>query len=82
MEPFLGQISVFPYSFAPQGWAWCEGQVLPVAQNQALFSLLGSQFGGDGTKTFVLPNLKKQDDALGEGLRYAIAMEGTFPNRD
>ena len=57
MEPFLGQIGLFPYNFAPKGWMVCSGQVLPINQNQALFSLLGTNFGGDGRTTFGLPNL-------------------------
>ena len=58
MDPFLGQIVLFPYSFAPTGWALCQGQLLPIAQNTALFSLLGTQFGGNGTTNFALPNLQ------------------------
>ena len=57
-EPFLGQISVFAFSFAPRGWAQCNGQVLPIAQNQALFALLGTTYGGNGTTTFALPDLR------------------------
>jgi microcystin-dependent protein len=58
MEPFLGQITMFPYNFAPLGWALCQGQLLPISQNTALFSLLGTQFGGDGRTTFALPDLR------------------------
>jgi microcystin-dependent protein len=58
MEPFLGQIVLFPDDFAPTGWALCQGQLLPIAQNTALFSLLGTQFGGNGTSNFALPNLQ------------------------
>lgn len=57
-EPFLGQISVFAFSFAPRGWAQCNGQLLPIAQNQALFALLGTTYGGNGTTTFALPDLR------------------------
>jgi microcystin-dependent protein len=57
-EPFLGQITVFPYSFPPHGWADCAGQLLPISQYSALFSLLGVQYGGNGTSTFALPNLQ------------------------
>ena len=57
-EPFLGEIRVFSFNFAPQGWAQCSGQLLPINQNQALFSLLGTTYGGDGQTTFALPNLK------------------------
>jgi len=57
-EPFLGEISPVAFSFAPQGWAFCNGQVLPINQNQALFSLLGTTYGGDGQTTFALPDLR------------------------
>ena len=58
MEPFLGQIQAFGFNFAPRGWAHCNGQLMPIAQNTALFSLLGTQFGGDGRTTFALPDLR------------------------
>ena len=57
-NPFIGQITLFPYNFAPFGWALCEGQLLPISQNAALFSLLGVQFGGNGTSNFALPDLR------------------------
>lgn len=57
-EPFLGELRIMSFSFAPQGWALCNGQLLPINQNQALFSLLGTTFGGDGRLTFALPNLR------------------------
>jgi microcystin-dependent protein len=56
--PFLGQIIVVPYNFAPTGWALCNGNLLSIDQNAALFSLLGTFYGGDGTSTFALPNLQ------------------------
>lgn len=58
MEPFIGQISMFGGNFAPRGWAFCDGQLLPINQNQALFSLLGTTYGGDGRTTFALPELR------------------------
>ena len=57
-EPFLGQITHFAGNFAPRGWAFCEGQLLPISQNTALFSLLGTIYGGDGRTTFALPDLR------------------------
>jgi microcystin-dependent protein len=57
-EPFLGQIMIVSYDFAPKGWALCQGQILPINQNTALFSLLGTTFGGDGRTTFALPDLR------------------------
>ena len=58
MEPFLAEIKVFAGNFAPRGWALCEGQILPINQNQSLFSLLGTTYGGDGRTTFGLPDLR------------------------
>jgi microcystin-dependent protein len=57
-EPFLGEIRIFPYNFAPRGWAFCQGQILSIAQNTALFSLLGTTYGGNGQTTFALPDLR------------------------
>jgi Microcystin-dependent protein len=57
-DQFLGEIRVFPYNFAPLNWAQCNGQLLAISQNSALFSLLGISFGGDGRVTFALPNLQ------------------------
>jgi microcystin-dependent protein len=57
-NPFVGQITVYPYNFAPNGWAACEGQLLPISQFTALFSLLGTAFGGNGTSNFALPDLR------------------------
>ena len=57
-EPFLGQLLLVPYNFAPQGWAFCQGQILPISQNTALFSLLGTMYGGNGQTTFALPDLR------------------------
>jgi microcystin-dependent protein len=58
MDPIIGQIQIFGFNFAPRGWATCEGQLLQIAQNQALFSLLGTTYGGNGTTTFGLPDLR------------------------
>ena len=57
-EPFVGQILTVPFNFAPQGWAFCDGQLLPISQNTALFSLLGTFYGGNGQTNFALPNLQ------------------------
>jgi microcystin-dependent protein len=57
-DQFVAEIRIFPYNFAPRGWAFCNGQLLPVSQNTALFSLLGTMYGGDGKSTFALPNLQ------------------------
>jgi len=57
-EPFLGEIRIFGFNFAPRGWAFCNGTLLAIAQNSALFSLLGTTYGGDGVTTFALPDLR------------------------
>jgi microcystin-dependent protein len=57
-DPFVAEIRIFPFNFAPRGWAWCDGQILPLSQNTALFSLLGTTYGGDGKSNFALPNLQ------------------------
>ena len=57
-EPFLSEIKIFSCNFAPKGWAFCNGQILPINQNQALFSLLGTTYGGNGQTNFALPNLQ------------------------
>lgn len=57
-EPFLGEIKIFSFGFAPKGWAQCNGQLLPINQNQGLFSLLGTTYGGDGRVNFALPDLR------------------------
>jgi microcystin-dependent protein len=58
MDPFLGEIKIVGFDFAPQGWAFCDGQALQINQNSALYSLLGNTYGGDGITTFALPNLQ------------------------
>ena len=68
-EPFLGEIKIMSFNFAPKGWALCNGQLLPLNQNQALFSLFGTTYGGDGRNNFALPNLQGRVPAhIGAGL--------------
>ena len=57
-DPFVAEIRIFPFNFAPKGWAFCDGQILPLSQNTALFSLLGTTYGGDGKSNFALPNMQ------------------------
>ncbi len=67
-QPYLGEIEAFPYNFAPQGWAFCAGQLMPIAQYQALFALLGTTFGGNGQTTFALPDLRgRMANGFGQG---------------
>lgn len=58
MDPFVAEVRIFPFNFAPKGWAWCNGQIMPLSQNTALFSLLGTMYGGDGKSTFALPDFQ------------------------
>jgi microcystin-dependent protein len=74
----LGQIELFGFDYAPQNFAACQGQLLPVSQNQQLFSLLGTNYGGNGTTTFALPKLAP---ATREGPFYFICTNGAFPER-
>jgi microcystin-dependent protein len=60
MDPFVAEIRIFAFNFAPKGWAFCDGQILPLSQNTALFSLLGTTYGGDGRTTFKLPDLRSR----------------------
>jgi microcystin-dependent protein len=57
-DPFVAEIRIFPFNFAPKGWAFCNGQLIPISQNTALFSLLGTTYGGDGKSNFALPDLQ------------------------
>lgn len=73
MEPMLGQLMLFAGNFAPRGWAQCNGQLLPIASNTALFSLLGTTYGGDGKVTFALPNLcGRTPSHYGQGPGYTL----------
>src|SRR5829696_8028294 len=71
-DPFVGEIRIFSFSFAPPGWAFCNGQLLPINQNQALFALLGTMYGGNGQTNFALPDLRgrmpmhRQGQEIGE----------------
>ena len=58
MDPFVAEIRIFPFNFPPKGWAFCDGQILPLSQNTALFSLLGTTYGGNGSSNFALPNMQ------------------------
>lgn len=79
-EPYLSMIEAFGFDFAPRGWALCAGQTLPIAQNAALFSLLGTTYGGDGVTTFKLPDLRSRAAlGFGQGLGlspYALGAAG------
>ncbi len=77
-DPFLGEVILFAGNYAPRGWAFCKGQLLPISKNNALFAILGNTYGGDGRTTFALPNLSKNKP---NGVNYIIALQGTYPSR-
>jgi microcystin-dependent protein len=81
-NPFLAEIETFAFSFCPTGWSTANGQLLPINQNQALFSLLGTTYGGDGQTTFALPTVKPIFSATGAPLQQCIALQGIFPSRN
>jgi microcystin-dependent protein len=82
-DAFIGEIRLFAFNFAPMGWALCNGQLLPIAQNTALFSLLGTYYGGDGKTTFALPNLQGRvplHQGVGvESTSFSIGQPGGSP---
>ncbi len=84
MDPFIGEIVMFGGNFAPRGWALCEGQLLPISQNSALFSILGTTYGGDGRTTFALPDLRGRapiQQGNGPGLPdYRLGQKGGREN--
>lgn len=84
MDPFVAEIRVFGFNFPPRGWAECNGQILPISQNTALFSLIGTLYGGDGKSTFALPDFQGSA-AIGQGegqglLPHFVGEEGGVPN--
>ncbi len=77
MDPFVAEIRIFPFNFAPRGWAFCSGQLLPLSQNTALFSLLGTNYGGNGASNFGLPNLQgKAPMFYGQGPGLSLYSQG------
>jgi len=78
--PTLGQIILYSGTFAPRGWMYCEGQTLSISEHQALFSIVRNTYGGDSRTTFKLPNLRSAEAKL-KGLRFLIAIKGTYPRR-
>ena len=74
-EPFLAEIRIVGFNFAPRGWAFTDGQILPINQNQSLYSLLGTTYGGDGRTTFALPDLRSRTP-IHEGDGYQLGQKG------
>jgi microcystin-dependent protein len=84
MDPMTGEIRLLPYPFAPVGWLACQGQVLNIADNEALFSLLGTTYGGNGTATYALPDLRANNPVAVKGVEvvgYCICVDGIYPRR-
>lgn len=81
MDPVLGSISLFPWNWATDGWLKCDGRLLPVQQYAALFSLLGTEFGGDGRTNFGIPNIPAMKTANSGDIDYYIAVQGIYPYR-
>lgn len=79
MDYYLGQIVLFPFQFEIENFSSCQGQILSISQNQALFSLIGATYGGDGRTTFALPNLKGAEPL--PNMRYYIVTSGLYPMR-
>jgi microcystin-dependent protein len=81
MDFYIGQIVLFAGNFAPRNWMTCAGQLLQISSNPALFSLVGTTYGGDGVHTFALPNLPAPAGAVEYGPTYQICVDGAFPPR-
>lgn len=81
MDQFIGQIAIFPWDWAPRNWAKCDGQLMSIRENSALFALIGTEFGGNGRDNYALPNLSPIKTENGGDLAYYIALYGIFPPR-
>lgn len=79
MDVFLGIIKALPYNFTPQGWLPCDGRILKIRENTALYSLISNKFGGDGKETFALPNLLGAEPDPAGLCKYYICMSGYYP---
>ena len=81
-QPFVGEIMIAPYDFCPRGYLPADGRLLQISQNTALFSLILTNYGGDGSSTFALPAMAPIRTVTGAFLHHCIAIEGIFPSRD
>ncbi len=81
MDVFIGTIKAFPYGYEPIGWALCDGRIMNVNQNAALFSLINNHFGGDGRNTFALPDLRGAEPDTRGYCQYYIVTMGLYPPR-
>jgi microcystin-dependent protein len=80
MEAFIGTMLLFGGSYAPQGWLECSGQTLGISQNTALFAIIGTTYGGDGTTTFMLPDMRQ--NTVPAGAKWILCLNGIFPARN
>jgi len=80
MEPFIGEIQLFPFGYTPPYWMICHGGLVPIAHNESLFSLIGTNYGGDGCCTFALPDLRGVSPV--PGMEYYIALKGELPSQN
>ena len=78
-QPFVGETRTFAFAFAPQGWLPCDGRLLPIGENEALFQLIGTTYGGDGEETFALPQAAGPVSSDGAELHVCISLFGQFP---
>lgn len=78
-EPFIGELTLYATERPPRGWLPADGRLMSIMENNMLFALLGARFGGDGRKTFALPDMRKESPQV-EGLVWCIAVEGVFPS--
>ena len=83
--PLTGQVTLFSGYFAPEDWMFCHGQILPIRNNEALYTLLGFSYGGDGQNTFALPDLRtkatNQEEGSSASVNYIICVNGNYPHR-
>ncbi len=82
MDPYLGQINAYPYTYEPANWALCDGRVMQISAYQTLYSLLGTTFGGDGVTTFNLPDLRPAATGSGHVRYFMCVANGVYPPRD
>ena len=82
MDFFIGQICMFPWNWVPRDWAKCDGTLLSISENPALFSLIGTEFGGDGRRTFALPKMPTIKTEDGGEVAYFINLRGIYPSRN
>ena len=82
MDPFMGEIRLFAGNYAPVNWALCQGQILQINIDQALYSILGTTYGGDGITTYALPDLRSSLQSFPAGITPIICINGVYPTRN